>query len=126
MIVKNEIDLHRNSIEYINEVFKQYKEVNTFFDTVIDPIIHMYPKEDTYDESGKLNGYTDAIFCEIHIYDTSNLTVYKSQRLHDSLNSFSDLCVQQIKIFKDLSTLIKLKGTYKINFFTSLELRKTH
>lgn len=124
MRILNDIDLHQESVDYLSKVFKEYREIEAIPDTIKDPIIHIYPKKDTYESDGELNGYTDALFSEIHIYEPHNMTVWKSRRLHDAINSFEDLTVKQIKIFKDLSTMITLSGRYRVSSFTALELRK--
>ncbi|PHA03034.1 hypothetical protein COE51_01440 [Bacillus pseudomycoides] len=115
MIVKNEVELHENSVEYLREVFTIYTEVDSLSRAVKNPIIHIYPEEDTYDEQGNLNGYIDSLFMTVCIYDTDKMTVYKSKNLHDGIMPFGMLNVSKIRIFKDLSTMIVLRGTYRIN-----------
>ncbi|MED3562382.1 hypothetical protein [Bacillus xiapuensis] len=114
MIVKNEVELHQNSVDYVKEVFSMYTEVYDLNKHIKNPIIHIYPVEDTYDQNGELNGYIDALFFKMNIYDTENMTVYKSEKLHDGILPFDNLHVSQIKIFKDLSTMIVLRGKYTI------------
>ena len=115
MIVKNEVELHQKSVSCINNTFSMYVEVDKLKEVVTNPILHMYPTEDTYSEDGELNGYADAIFFRLDVYDTSSRTIWKSKRVYDGVMSFGDLNVSQLKIFKDLSTMICLKGEYKVS-----------
>lgn len=125
MIITNEVALHQNSVNYAKETFEQYTEVDSMR-YVENPIIHMYPKEDTYEENGELNGYIDALFFEAHIYDTKNMTVWKSKKLHDGIMPYADLNVSQIKVFKDLSTMIVLHGKYQISRSTAMSIGKVN
>lgn len=115
MIIKNEVELHQNSVDYMKEVFSMYTEVYDLSKGLKNPIIHIYPVEDTYDQHGELNGYIDALFFRVNVYDTQNMTVYKGTKLHDGILPFKDLCISQLKIFKDLSTMIVLHGNYTIS-----------
>lgn len=115
MIVKTEIEIHKNSIDYVKRTFEQYEVVDKLNKILVDPIIHMYPKEDTFDSEGNLNGYTDALFFEADIYDVERMVVCKGKRLHDGILAFgSNISFSQLKIFKDLSTMIVLNGSYTI------------
>lgn len=115
MIVKNEVELHQNSVDYVKETFSMYTEVFDLNKGLKNPIIHIYPVEDTYNQDGELNGYIDALFFRIDVYDTQNMTVYKGTKLHDGILPFKDLNVSQIKVFKDLSTMIVLRGKYTVS-----------
>lgn len=123
MIIKNEVNLHDKSIEYIKEALGQYSEVE-HMSIVENPIIHLYPKKDTYTEDGELAGYIDSLFFEAHIYNTKNMTVWKSSDLHDGIIPFEDLNVSQIKVFKDLSTMIVLRGRYRVSRNTAISIGK--
>jgi hypothetical protein len=123
--VKNEIEIHEKSVEYIRETLSNYTEVYELDKNIKNPIIHMYPVEDTIDEEGNLNGYIDALFFRIHIYDPEKGTVYKGNKLHDGIVPFENLHISQIKIFKDLSTLICLNGIYNISVsFAAVDITK--
>lgn len=128
MIVKNEVELHQESVKYIKEVLGMYTEIDRLDDTkhFKNPIIHIYPMQDTYDVNGELRGYIDAIFFNLHLYDTENKTVWKSKRPHDAIIPFMrNATFSQIKIFKDLSTLIALDGVYRVNgSFQAFEVEK--
>ncbi|WP_336763471.1 hypothetical protein [Paenibacillus sp. USHLN196] len=115
MIVKNEIKIHENSVNYMKRVFMQYKEIETLPNVVENPIIHLYPVKDTYETNGELNGYNDALFFQLHVYDPVGMVSWKSKQLHDGIIPFSEVMIQQIKIFKDLSTLVSLSGSYKMS-----------
>jgi hypothetical protein len=80
-----------------------------------NPIIHIYPKYDTYNADGELEGYIDSLFCDIHVYDIERMTKWKSKRTHDGIMPFANLNIDQIKIFKDLSTMICLQGEYRLS-----------
>ena len=125
MITLNGIEIHQNSIDYVKEIFSKYTETTELKSTYKSPIIHMYAKEDTYDEQGNLNGYIDGLFFELHLYDTENSTVWKSNRYYDGICPFDDLRVSQIKIFKDMSTMIALSGLHEVNgSYQAFEVRK--
>lgn len=128
MIVKNEVELHQESVKYIREVLGMYTEIDRLDDTkhFKNPIIHIYPIKDTYDVNGELRGYIDSIFFNLHFYDTENKTVWKSKRSHDAIIPFmANANFSQIKIFKDLSTLIALSGNYRVNgSFQAFEIEK--
>jgi hypothetical protein len=115
MIIKNEVKLHQESIDYVKKTLGQYKLVEKLEDEINNPIIHMYPVVDAYEEDGELNRSTDSIFFRVDIYDTIKMTVYKGKRLHDQVMPFSDINVSQIKIFKDLSTLLSFYGKYTVS-----------
>lgn len=123
MIIKNEINLHEKSIDYIKESLGQYSEVDNM-SIVENPIIHLYPKKDTYTEDGELTGFIDSLFFEAHIYNTKNMTVWKSCKLHDGIIPFDDINVSQIKVFKDLSTMIVLRGKYNVSPNTAISIGK--
>lgn len=123
MIIKNELELHQESVNYIHKTFSLYKEVNHLNQSISNPIIHMYPVKDTYDKEGELSGYADALFFRVDVYDIENSTVYKGKKLHDAIMPFEELRVKQVKIFKDLSTMIALLGTFHISVsFASIDI----
>lgn len=122
-MVKNEVELHQESINYIHSTFSLYNEVNQLDVSITNPIIHIYPVKDTYDKEGELSGYVDALFFRVDIYDTENSTVCKGKKLHDAIIPFEELRVKQIKIFKDLSTMIVLKGSFQISInFAAIDI----
>lgn len=115
MIINNEVELHEYSVSYMKRVFMQYKEIETLPSLVENPILHLYPVKDTYELDGELNGYSDSLFFNLNVYDPVNMVSWKSKQLHDGIIPFSEIMVQQIKIFKDLSTMISLSGSYKLS-----------
>jgi hypothetical protein len=119
MEVGFKIPIHEESQEYLQRVFNDYEEVDRLFE-LNDPIIHIYPKQDTYNENGELNGYIDSLFAEYHFYDTVSKTVYKSKRLHDGLWFGRDVNPRYIRIFKDGSTLLAFKGRYEFDLGQSV------
>ncbi len=114
--------IHTDHAEnYLKDVFDGYVEVDEF-PTELNgrTIIHIYPKEDTFDTDGSLTGFQDAYNCEIHIYNVESKTVYKTKRLHDQI----ELDVPcRIRSFKDLSTMIIIDAPIKLYNFQSLEVR---
>lgn len=116
------VELHENSNDYIVNTFKKYQE-DFFEDGMIihRPIIHMYAKEDTIDKHGDINGYIDAFFCEVHIYDVVNRKKYRTRRLHDAVH-VNNAKVYDVKIFKDGSTMLTTFGNHKIEIFQALEI----
>jgi hypothetical protein len=51
-LLKNEVELHQNSVNYVKEIFSMYTEVFDLNKGLKNPIVHIYPVEDTYDQSG--------------------------------------------------------------------------
>ncbi|WP_029517984.1 hypothetical protein [Paenibacillus polymyxa] len=101
--MKLEVDITKNSEEYIKETFSSYEEIFESPKAIMNRcVIHIYPHEDTSSEDGVLNGYTDALNFKVHIYDTGNNTVYKT-KFHDQIDSNLPC---RTRIFKDLSTMI--------------------
>lgn len=116
------IPIHQESEKYIKETLSQYTEINKRIDFIDDPIIHIYAIKDTRDlGTGELNGYSDSLFCEYHFYDLKNETVYKS-RQHDGLWFGEGVSPSNVKIFKDGSTLVQLRGRYDVMIGTSVHL----
>ena len=125
MIIKNEIELHQESVDYAKRVLGGYLEVQHLEEVLNNPILHIYPIEDTHDKDGNLDGYIDALFCNIHIYDTENRRVLKRSKLYDGIIPQGNLSISQIKIFKDLSTMIVLHGKHRVNgCFQAFEISK--
>jgi hypothetical protein len=120
MLIKNEVKLHPDSVKYINETLGQYTESKDTPFVIEDPVFHLYPVIDTFTEEGELIGFIDAVFFKLHIYDTKNMTVYKPKGIHDAIIPYNDIKVNQIKIFKDLSTLVHLRGKYELGYGTAL------
>ena len=118
------IKLHEKSIEYIDEVFSQYKEVE--YDTskvITNPIVHIYPIEDTYDENGELHGFIDALLVNMDIYDTKNKTFMKIKYRDELLMNETDRPTG-IRIFKDGSTMIIMRGKYQFGSGQSVSVYK--
>jgi len=117
-----EIDIMKESYEYIQKTFSQYTETDDPINKIEErAIIHLYPKEDTYDENGGLNGYTDALFFEGVIYDTKNMIFYRSKRKHDAVRS---AVPTETRAFKDLSTMIIIDGGVTINYLQEINVHK--
>ncbi|NBI30999.1 hypothetical protein [Chengkuizengella marina] len=115
------ISIHKYSEDYIKKTLSQYKEVDSMI-VIEHPIIHMYAKKDTYDECGELNGYVDSLFCEYHFYDLTKLQLFKSRRFHDGLWFGEGVKPTNVRLFKDGSTLIQLRGKFGIMIGTSVHL----
>lgn len=124
MIVTQSVKIHTESEDYLKRIFDNYTEVYELPAIINEPIIHIYPKKDTCNEDGELDGYIDAIFSEVHIYDTVEMKVYKGESLHDALMPSNQLDVWTIRIFKDLSTLVGLRGKYRIGMYTAVSITK--
>lgn len=122
------IELHKSSIEHLNIVFDDYSEVtwdNRFFDDTIlrNPIVHMYPHSDTYDEDGELQGYVDSLFFKVDIYDTENMMVYRLKRRFDAVDTYNAL-LEYVRIFKDGSTMLKFAGHHSFRQSAVLMMAK--
>jgi len=111
--ITNSFIIHQKSVDYMDDVFGKYVQDQHFERYIQNPIIHLYPTKDTYDQDGNLNGYIDALFMDIHIYDTINMKKYLLKN-KDGIFGDNNLTVSQIKAFKDGSTMIVLRGRYEL------------
>lgn len=112
--ISHTIKLHQESINYLNRIFENYTETQYNSGKVVEnPIIHLYPVEDTYDENGELDGFVDALFTNIHVYDTESMEYYVLER-RDGIRFYNDVKVEMVRAFKDGSTLIQLYGKFLI------------
>jgi len=115
------VQIEQESVDYLKTVFDDYIEVYNPIEEIQGRcIIHIYPKHDTYNIEGELNGYIDAILCDMHIYDLNNKVVYKT-RYHDSI-LLNVPC--ETRIFKDLSTMLIIDGGVEIVYGTGLSVYK--
>ncbi len=123
MNIIHNIKLSEDSLKYLNEVFKDYKKVEYDTSRVIkNPLVHLYPTHDTIDEYGDLNGYRDALFMTIRIYDVEN-DIYMEIKNRDGLDFYnSDVSLRQIRIFKDGSTLVMISGRCKFGSSQSIDV----
>lgn len=113
------VPIEKESVEYLQKVFKDYKEVNKPIEEIKGRcIIHIYPKRDTYEENGELSGFCDALLCEMHVYDCKNKLVYKTQN-HDSVYLGVP---SETRIFKDLSTMLVIDGGVQLLYCTGLSV----
>jgi hypothetical protein len=117
-LVQDEIPLHQDSVEYL-DILSKYEKVDEFKKQFKSPVIHLYAKRDTYDENGDLDGYKDALFFECYIYEPDTMTVYKSPRLHDTVR-FNEATPNDVRIFKDGSTLLSFFGEVEVELLTSV------
>lgn len=108
------ITLNPNSVKYLDSVFKQYTEVKDQPKHFVNPIIHLYPVKETFGENGELNGFIDSFLCKVRIYDPKNLIFWESPSLHDALTFIEDVPIHQFKAFKDGSSMLAVRGNFKI------------
>lgn len=117
--MKIEIPITQQSEEFIRKTFKGYKEIEKIPDVINGRcIIHMYPYRDTVEEDGSLSGYIDAMFCELHIYDCNNSTVFKTKHIDALIIN----TISSIKIFKDLSTMVVIDGGVELHSSQAFEV----
>lgn len=107
MKVGFEVEISKESEEYLNIPKKYgYKKVKK-----IQPsdwlVLHMYPKEDTF-QDGDLRGFHDALFFDLHIYDARHME-YKVVESRDGIDIEPGLDVLRIYTHKDGSTAIVFK-----------------
>ncbi|MGE7840679.1 hypothetical protein ACQKNX_07800 [Lysinibacillus sp. NPDC093712] len=124
MGILHNIELHEESVKYLNEVFNQYEEIK--YDSnliIINPLVHLYGTHDTRTVDGELNGYNDALFITIKIYDKETMQFMQIHN-RDGLDFYNNknVHIQQIKVFKDGSTLIQLTGNYKFGNCQSVDV----
>jgi hypothetical protein len=121
-LIQDEIQLHQDSVEYLDILYK-YKSIKEFPKIFKSPVIHMYAKRDTYNENGDLDGYRDSLLFECFIYEPDTMTVYKSPNLHDTIR-FNEVTPSDVRIFKDGSTLISFFGEVKVELLTAVHTWK--
>jgi hypothetical protein len=118
------IELMQESKDYLNEVFNQYEEVDKLPNVLgKTTLIHMYPVEDTRDSSGELHGFTDALLCNVHIYNTKEMICKKTYANKDEL-MIDVPC--RVRVFKDGSTMIILFGDIMIGDTQSMWVREVN
>lgn len=116
------IKLHKESEQLIKDTFSRYTEVNKYVPSAGATIIHMYPVEDTKNpETGELNGYIDALLCDVHVYDIERKTVYKTKN-KDGMDFL--YLHGNVKIFKDGSTMVSFYEPVDILFGSSMSISR--
>lgn len=120
--MKLEVPHSNESLWFISEIVKNYKQVYVLPKTIKSTcVVHMYPYKDTILECGATEGYINAYNCILHIYDVDNKTVFKTI-WHDEID-ISVPC--RIRIFKDLSTMIIINVPVEFVFGRSFSIRRT-
>jgi hypothetical protein len=118
--MKIEVPISKWSEQYIKDTFAMYTETDKLEPMEKNCIIHIYPYEDTVrdEKAEELVGFIDVMNCDLAIYDLTRKTVYKTHR-HDAVNIRPDVDLSvQIRVFKDLSTMIILHSyKKKIDFW---------
>lgn len=107
--MKIEVPHGKESEKYIKDTFAMYTYSDERVPNHINGlcIIHMYPKEDTMiNGSDELTGYTDAYSCDVRIYDVKNRICYNA----DYTDAIDIDVPCKVKVFKDLSTMIEIRG----------------
>lgn len=120
--MKIEVPLSHKSLQWINFLKDNYKETKELPSKINGrTLIHIYPKEDTLnDNNDNSTGFVDVLNCEVHIYNTDNMTVFKTRK-HDQIE-VEVPC--NVRIFKDLSTMLIIDTPVTFGMFQSLEVRK--
>lgn len=123
MKVKQEVKIYKPSEIYL-DIDKEYgyKEVEKLNEVNGRCVIHIRPVKDTYssDEEYDLDGYCDAIFFKVEIYDCENRLVYKPNKLFDGIRTINVDC--QSRIYKDLSTMYIFDNPIRIEYWQCLEV----
>ncbi|MEM4994831.1 hypothetical protein WKH56_19915 [Priestia sp. SB1] len=118
MKINMEVDLTVENLDYIEKVFSQYDESTEEINEIKGrAIIHMYPKSDTHNKNGSLDGFIDALFFEAHIYDVDNNRVYRTGATKDEIQIDVE---SRVRFFKDLSTMIIINTPIKIRYGQSM------
>lgn len=116
---RDEIELHEDSVEYLEKAFNHYQDAEMKSNTAIkNPIIHMYAYGDTRDINGVTHGYHDSLFFNVFIYDSINNLRY-SAKLKDSVN-VGETGLYNTSIFKDGSTLLKFHGDHRFELISTV------
>lgn len=121
MIIKNEINITEESEYKLRELFSRYKETEEQPEVINDwCVIHLYPKEDTINENGETNGYCDALFFDIHVFNCDNKTVYKARGWYDAIH-VEKKC--ELRLFKDMSTMLIFRDGVEISWGQAIFLQ---
>ena len=113
-----DVPLYKESEKLIAETFSEYKEGKELPKTLHGrTVIHMYPVKDTYDENGQLNGFIDSLFFRFDIYNIPTKKVYRKNGLYDE---FVIDVPTRVRAFKDLSTMIVIEKSVRIEGFQSI------
>lgn len=105
-----EVDITDKSDALIAETFGRYRESGALparFDGLV--VVHLYPLADTREPDGSLAGYYDALFLRVVVYDTVAMTRHTIDN-RDSLDFVPGVHIKQVRVFKDLSTMIVIMG----------------
>lgn len=114
------IPITEESEAYIREVLSRYTAVEDECPRRFDDrtLLHLYPTRDTHNADGDLDGFQDALFFDVHIYDTDTKTRYTiADRDEIDLN-----VPCRIRYFKDGSTMLILDGPIELHPFQSMEI----
>lgn len=109
------VKLHEKSEKLIRDVFIRYTYSETIPDKLVGKfVLHMYAEEDTYTKTGNLEGYYDALFFRLDIYDTQKLIKY-SIRNRDGISIHG--VAMDVRIFKDGSTILfsKVRDEFEVS-----------
>lgn len=120
--MKIEIPISRDSEQYITKIFAQYEQVYKPIKHIKEKcVLHLYPKEDTMIKGkDNITGYIDSMLFELYVFDVAERKVYK-HKFCDAIN-VNGVLSQQVKIFKDLSTMIVIEEPVKINYYKAVEV----
>jgi hypothetical protein len=104
--------LHPESQKIVDETFALYKEGGICPSTLKGKtIIHLYPKKDTMEPDGTLNGYYQNLFFEMVIFNISgsNKTMYRFSGLKDAIFT-EKVNITNLSVFKDGAFCVTVDG----------------
>lgn len=106
--------LHEKSQQVVDETFAMYEdagELGSIREFHGRTIVHLYPKGDTMDKDGNLNGYYQCRFFQMIVYNAETKKKYDGG-IHDAI--FTDsVKISSVSIFKDGSTTLAIDGHIK-------------
>ncbi len=107
------IKLNDKDGEDVISVLAKYKSIDKPLDVYSHKsLLHIYPTADTYDKDGKLNGYRDSLFFELHVYNVNTMTVYKTEN-KDGVN-FDNIPIRGVRVFKDGSFIVMINEPFTL------------
>lgn len=121
MIIKQEVQLNKQMFHFMQDREGHFLGTGEYTYTenpemdlniIINKcVIHVYPKEDTVDVEGNLNGYADSILTDVVVYNQETLE-YRVLSEKDNIR-IEARC--QTRIFKDLSTAYIFNEPVKVD-----------
>lgn len=104
--------LHQKSQELVKEIMKVYKDGGGTIPNHLrgTTLVHIYSAHDTMEPDGTLNGYYQNLFFKMVVFniDGEKYTKWAPERFYDAIFIDPGVRVENITVFKDGATCVKL------------------